>query len=200
MAWAAIIPAALSVAGTATSVAGKMKGGQASSQAASYRAQAARNMAVAYDQAAERVVQGGVVKSDVEGLRTAAAVGDTKAKQAASGVDVNTGSAVDVRAGVAQAGRLNQLTTLNNDQLSAYGYRVKAHEARTQAVLDEAEGSQAQTGAAYGAAGSLISGASALPFRWLTGGSDKSTPAGTVDSTVLGGAGDGALLNNSGAF
>jgi hypothetical protein len=197
MAWEEAIPIALSAVSTASSVGGKLKGGQANSQADYYKAQVAENNAIAYDQMATRVVQGGEVASDVAGLRTAAAVGDTKAKQSANGIDVNTGSAVDVRAGVAQAGRINQLTTLSNAQLQGYGYRVKAAQERAQAQLDRAGGAGATQGAALDAAGSIFGAASKLPFGWLNGGggdsgsgspNDPSSNPGAYDVTG-GGAG-----------
>ena len=168
MAWEIAIPAALSIAGSATKAAGSYKGGQAQSKADLYRAQVSKNMATSYENAAERVAQGGVVQSDVEGLRTAAAVGHAKAAAAASGIDVNRGSTVDVRAAISQAGRLNQLTTLSNANLQAYGYRVKAAEATAQAGLETASAEGAKQGGAASAMGSLISGASALPFGWIS--------------------------------
>lgn len=161
------VSAALTLAGTGAKVAGQLKGGQSSSEADAYKAQVAENNAIAEEQMATRVVQGGEVSSDVAGLRTAANVGDTKSKQAANGIDVNTGSAVDVQSGVATAGRFNQLTTLSNAQLQGYGYRVKAAQDRAQAQLDRLEGAGATQGAGIGAAGSILGGASSLPLGWL---------------------------------
>lgn len=193
MAWAEAIPIALSAVGTAANVGGKLKGGQSTNQADLYKAQVAENNAIAYDQMATRVVQGGEVASDVAGLRTAAAVGDTKAKQAANGVDVNTGSAVDVRAGVAQAGRINQMTTLSNAQLQGYGYRVKAAQERAQAQLYRSEGAGATQGAGLDAAGSIFGAASKLPFGWLNniggGGGGGQAPSGDYGSSMLSDAG-----------
>lgn len=166
---ATAISTGLSVLGTGASVAGKLKGGSASSEAARFRAQVAENNAKMYEQMATRVVQGGEVASDVEGLRTQQKVGATKVAQAANNVDVNKGSAVDVQAGVAQAGRVNQLTTLSNAQTQGYGYRVRAAQERAQAGLDVQEGSNAQTAGLIGAGSSLLGAASSLPFSWVTG-------------------------------
>lgn len=168
MAWAQAIPAGLTVLGAGAKAFGQLKGGSASAEAARYRAQVAENNAQMYEQAAVRAVQGGEVSSDVEGLRTAQRVGDAKASQAASGIDVNKGTAVDVRAGLAQAGRLDQLTTLNNAQLQGWGYRVKAAQERAQAKLDTMEAGSAVPGAALGAAGTLLGSASALPTKWFS--------------------------------
>lgn len=179
MAWAIAVPAALSVLGTATGAAGKIKGGQATSSADLYKAQVARNNAAALDMAGTRAVEGGEVASDVEGLRTRANVGAAKAKQAASNIDVNVGSAVDVRKGIAQAGRLNQLTTLSNAQLQGWGYRVQAAREEAQAGLDTKEAAGATQGAAIGAVGGLLNSASSLPFNWLTGGGSSEDASAT---------------------
>lgn len=171
MAWAAAVPGVLSLAGTAAKAGGQLKGGQATSSADLFKAQIANNNAIAYGQAATRAVQGGEVASDVAGLQTAATIGRTKATQAANGINVNTGSAVDVRAGQAAAGRINQDTTLSNAQLQGYGYRVRGMQESEQAQLDTAEAAGATAGAGYGAAGTILGGASALPWGWLKGGS-----------------------------
>lgn len=166
---ATYIAAGLSAAGTAAKGVGSLKGGQASGEAAAYRAQVAENNAKMYEQSAVRAIQGGEVSSDVAGLQTQQKVGSTKVAQAANNIDVNKGSAVDVRAGIAQAGRLNQETVLNNAQLQGYGYRVRAAQERAQAGLDLKESAGAQTAGGIGAAGSLLGAASSLPFGFLNG-------------------------------
>lgn len=173
---ATAISTGLSVLGTGTSVVGKLKGGQANSEAARYRAQVAENNAKMYEQMATRAVQGGEVSSDIAGLRTQQKVGATKVAQAANNIDVNKGSAVDVQAGVAQAGRLDQETILSNAQLQGYGYRVRAAQERAQAGLDEKEASSATGAGITGAAGSLLGAASSLPWGWVTG--DSKSPSG----------------------
>lgn len=183
---ATAISTGLSVLGTGSSIAGKIKGGQQSAEAAAFRARVGQMNAQIYEQNAVRAVQGGEVASDIAGMRTQQKVGATKVAQAANNIDVNKGSAVDVRAGVAEAGRFDQLTTLSNAQLQGYGYRVKAAQARAQAGLDEGEAGSAGTAGYIGAAGTLLSGASSLPFGWLTG--DSSAPNGPPGSGGKAGA------------
>lgn len=193
MAWETAVPAALTIAGTAVKAGGQLKGGQSTSQADYYRAQVARNNAVAYGAAATRAVQGGEVASDIAGLRTAATVGGIKAKQAANGIRLNSGSAVDVRAAAARAGRTDQLTTLSNAQLQGYGYRVKAAQEEAQANLDIAGARQAPLGSAAAAAGTILGSASSLPFGWLKGGGEEGSAGG-------GGGGGDASYDISGGI
>lgn len=164
---AAAISAGASVGGLGLQAAGKLKGGGASNAASQYQAQVARNNAIALRQMADRTVAGGLVNADVSSLRSAANVGAIKAKQGASGIQVNSGSAVDVRAGAAQAGQFDAETVLRNADLQAYGYRVKAQQEEAQAGLYEQGGAQAQSAGEIGAAGSLLGAASAVPWTWL---------------------------------
>lgn len=169
MAWETAVPAVLSVAGTAAKAGGQIKGGQSASKADYYRAAIADRNAEQYDKAAERVVEGGMIASDAVGLKGAQTVGKIKVAQAANNVDVNTGSAVSVRAAAARAGKLDQDTVLSNSQLQGYGYRVRGASERANAALSAAEAEDKKRGSALAAAGTIIGGASALPFSWLKG-------------------------------
>lgn len=180
MAWAAAIPIGLQVAGSLGKAAGSLKGGQSSSAAASYQAQVARNNAIALRQMADRTIQGGLVNADVSSLRGAAGVASLKAKQGASGININKGSAVDVRAGAAAASKFDAETVLRNADLTAYGYRVKANQEEAQAKLYEMGGEQAKTSGFMGAAGSLLGAASAVPWNWLGSGGGNAAP--TLDT------------------
>lgn len=186
MAFAAI-GAVASLAGTAASVGGKLKGGAATSATDAYQAQVAlrnaqykaaldRNNAIVADQAAARVMQGGEVSAEEESLKSGALQGTIKARQAANGIDVNTGSAVDVRAAAAKAGKLNAETVLSNANLTAYGYRSQAYNLRAQADLEEVGGteqanlfnmggSQAMSEGELGAGATLLDRASSLPWN-----------------------------------
>lgn len=175
MAWAEAIPLGLQVVGGLAKAGGSLKGGQANSAAASYQAQVARNNAIALRQMADRTIQGGLVNADVSSMRGAAGVASLKAKQAASGIKINQGSAVDVRAGAAASAKYDAETVLRNADLAAYGYRVRANQEEAQAKLYEMGGEQAKTAGAMGAAGSLLGAASAIPWNWLGGGGEGGT-------------------------
>jgi hypothetical protein len=179
---AAMISAGASVGGLGLNAVGKLKGGQAGGAAAAYQAQVARNNAIALRQMADRTIQGGLVNADVTSLRSGANVGAIKAKQGASGLNVNKGSAVDVRAGAAAAGKFDAETVLSNADLTAYGYRVKASQEEAQAGLYEMGGGQAVAAGQIGAAGSLLGAASAVPWTSIFGKGDSG-----VTSTQVGG-------------
>ena len=180
MAWAFAIPAVLSTVGTVAKAGGQYKGGQSTASTDAYKAVIARRNADAMGQAAVRTVQGGEVNSDVAGLRTEENVGKALATQGALNIDPNGRTAANVRASIAESGRLDQLTTLSDAQLKGWGYRVKQDEDLTQAQLDTAEGAGAEAGGTGAAVGTLLSGASQLPWGSMFGGGGTTPSGGTA--------------------
>lgn len=143
-----------------------------------YQAQVANNNATIERQNAAEASAAGQQQAEIAGIKGAAQGGQIKAAQAANGIDVNSGSALDVQTSQKEASQLDAETVLNNANLSAYGYT-------TQAVNDQAQAGQDQIGAVLGAAGSLVGGASSLPSSW-TGGASGATGAGFSGSSALG--------------
>ncbi len=196
---ATALAAGASVAGTAATTAGKLKGGAASragsdaaaiaaAKMAQYQAQVARNNKLIAERAAEYAISTGQQRAAIQSMKGAAVAGKIKAAQAASGLDVNTGTAVDVRVGQREAETLDSANVLHKAQLENYGYMVQAGNFEAEARLQDAKAGFAQSsvgaggdsGAALGATGSLLAGASALPWKWLSGSGDT-TPTSGVD-------------------
>lgn len=177
----ATLALAAGVAGAGASAGGSILGGEATGKAAGYSAQVARNNAIIADQNAVYAEQAGAAKATTQGLKNAQTAGKIKAGQAAGGVDVNTGSAKAVQVGAREVGKLDTETVLNNSELQAYGYRSQATSDIAQSQLDEFTAKEAPIGADIGAAGSLLSSASSLGFKWAgSGGNPFSTNAGTT--------------------
>lgn len=162
------------VAGGATTAYGKYESGQASGAAADYASVVSRNNATIANQNADYAIESGLQKTDTASRKSAAIGGRIKATQAANGIDVNTGSAVDVQAGQRATGELDAETVLNNAELQAYGYRTKAVNDTAQAQLDTAQDAQARIGGDLGAAGSLLSTAGAVGTKWASLGTTTS--------------------------
>lgn len=93
-------------------------------------------------------------------LKTKSIIGQQKAIQGASGVDVNTGSPVDVRASAAQMGMLDAITILENAERKAYGYE-------TQAKLDTMTAENYKKAGDIGLLGSALAGATSVGDKWL---------------------------------
>lgn len=153
--WLAYAGLGLSALGGVTGAVGAVQQGQAQASAAEYNAQLSnRNAAVAKENA-NIAGQAGSEQAYIQSQKTRAEVGSIKASQAASGIDVNSGSALDVRTSARELGELDALTVRSNATKEAYGYVNQAANFKSQANLDEFEAKNDKTA-------SYISGASTL--------------------------------------
>ncbi len=162
---AAALPIAALV-GAGISAYGTIEQGQATSNAASYQAAVAKNNQIIANQNASYAEQAGEAQATATSLKGAATGAKIKAAQAANGIDVNTGSAVDVQASQREVSQLDTETVLNNAELQAYGYRANATNFQAEAGLEQQKAEQAPIGADLGAAGNLLSSASSIGGKW----------------------------------
>lgn len=123
-------------------------------QAAVYR----QNASIADQQGADALLRGTETERRFR-QGTKQEIGASRAALAAQGVDVNTGSALDVQASEAAIGELDALTIRNNAAREAWGFQIDAVNNRQAAKLAEFSG--AQTAAAYknAATSTLLTGA-----------------------------------------
>ncbi len=163
----AIAGIAASVAGTAASVSAAQQAGQANAAALQYQAQVAKNNQDIANQLADRATLAGESQVDTKRLQTANIIGGELASEAASGLDVNKGSAVDVRSSAAEMGELDALTIRNNAAMTAYGYKTQGLSYGSQAQLDQAGSQNALTAGNLNAFSSLAGGASSVADKWV---------------------------------
>ncbi len=157
---AAAISIATSVIGGVVSAIGAEQQAAAQGKAAEYTAEVAANNATIAQQKAQVAAASGSEAVEQQGMKTKAAVGAIEAAQAASNIDVNQGSAVDVRSSAAATGELNALTTRANAEQQVYGYQTQQASYLGQESLAQMQASQASTAGIIGATTSLLSGAS----------------------------------------
>lgn len=168
---------AVGLAGAAVSAFGSYESGQATAAAEAYQAQVAANNAIIAKQNARLDIQSGETQATNEELKTRAQVGTEKAGQGAGGIDVNTGSAADVRAGTSQIGYLDALTIRSNSAKQAYGQLVQgATDTAESQLLTMESGSAAEAGD-IGAIGGLLTGASTVGGRYAA--YQAGNPSGT---------------------
>jgi|GEM_PF-2661787 len=144
--------------GTLISAGSSIMGGIASSNAADYQAQIARNNAVVAQQNAQWTSQAGTIQATNVGLKSREEIAQYKAGTAAKGIDVNTGSVKDVEAGATQNANTNVQTTQSNAEKQAYGYITQQKSYLDQASALESQASFDIFGGILGAAGSLAGG------------------------------------------
>lgn len=138
---------ALAAGGAAVQTVGTIKAGNAAKRAGKAAQRAADdrgdladyNAAVAALQAEDAIARG---KEDEERFRTKVrgAVGAQRVGFAASNIDVNFGSAVDVQADAAVLGELDALTIRSNAAREAWGFTVQGENFRREGQIARQEG------------------------------------------------------------
>jgi hypothetical protein len=142
----------------------------------------------------------GEVEAETAGLKSRAELGRARAAQGASGIDVSSGSSVNVRQSMIELGYHDQNMTRSNAAKVAWGYDIEAEQAEAQgslytmtAGLERMQAAAATTGAAMtrgalplqqqamgvaGTAGtigtfaSLANAAGSVSSKWLAGKSE----------------------------
>jgi hypothetical protein len=119
---------------------GQILGGIANANAAHYQAQVATNNATIAKQNANYSASAASAQIERAGLKARAQLGSVRAGLAASGVDVNSGSAADTQISEREIGQLDTATVANNAALKVYGYQMQganftAQRGRRQAML-----------------------------------------------------------------
>ena len=150
------------IGGAGVSALGAISGAASQQQAAEYRAQVAANNAQIAEQNAQSATAAGEQQAATQGMKTKANVGAIKAAQAASNIDVNKGSAVDVRSSAAELGELDALTIRSNAQKQALGYKTQEASFQGEQSLAQSEANYAPVAGALSATGSLLSGATSV--------------------------------------
>lgn len=141
---------------------GGLTEGIAGGRAADFQAQIARNNAQIARANAAAATQAGDIAAFNVGLRTRDIVGRTKAAQAASGIDVNTGSAVDVQASERMLGMLDALTVRSNAARAAYGYESEAMSESARARILKRRASMSRLSGLIDATGTILEGATSI--------------------------------------
>lgn len=163
----AIAGLALAAIGTATAISGQMQQAEAQANAMRYQAQVAQNNQKIGQQLADRATAAGESQVQAQRLKTAAAIGGIKAHQSASGLDINSGSAVDVQSTAAEMGELDALTIRNNAAMQAYNYKLQGAGYGATAALNMAGAQNAQNAGNLNAFTSLAGGASNIADKWI---------------------------------
>lgn len=144
--------------GSAVSAFGAIQQGRAQAQMAEYEAQVARNNATIAGQNANYATAAGEARAYDQGLRERAQLATTTAGLAASGIDVNTGSAADVRTSQRGLAQTDVERTRQAAALQAYGYRTQQTNFQAQAQLDTAQAGYAREAGWVRGLGGLITG------------------------------------------
>src|SRR6185295_14758246 len=122
----AIMSLAGSAGGGILNAFGSAQSARANSTTAMYQAAVAHNNSIIAENNAQYALAVGRSQAETQNYKTRELLGVQKARQGASGIDVNSGSALDVRRSTIDLGQLDALTILNNAGMKAAGYRAQA--------------------------------------------------------------------------
>jgi hypothetical protein len=167
--YGAIAGAIIGGLGSLLSAAGSEYSGTAQANMYTYRAGVALMNRQINLQNADYERVAGEVSAQESGMRTKAEVGATVAAQASSGLDVNRGSAVDVRTSETEIGQQNEAIIRSNAARKAYSYDVEATQDQAQSQLDTMAATTSRVSGGIGAATSLLSGGTTVAARWNQG-------------------------------
>lgn len=158
-----------SLAGGLLSAYGAQREGDATQSMYNYRAQVSRiNADINRQNAAWARDKGG--KEELQyGLKAAQQRGQIKAQQAASNIDVNSGSAKEVQRSQEEIKDMDLAMIRENAAKVAYDYETKAHMDDTQAGLDVMAGNYAKEAGNIKALGSIIGTVSTVSSKWQQG-------------------------------
>ena len=154
------------VLGAGVSAFGQMQAGQARAAEASYQAQVARNNEIIAGRNATYAIQSGEAAAERQGLQNRETLGRIVTAEAANGVDVNSGSNVDVRSSEREVGMENVDATRHKALMQAYGYNVQGLGFESQARLNDAAAANATATLPLTIGSSLLQSASALGTKY----------------------------------
>lgn len=155
-----------SVASGVVGAVGAIASANAQSAAAKYNAEVAQQNAKIAQQNAAWAGQAGEQQAAVEQQKTRARVGAIVSSEAANNIDVNSGSAVDVRSSASELGELSALTIRSNAAKEAYGDVTQSWSQQAQANLDKQNAAAAESAGMIGATSSLLGGVEQGANEW----------------------------------
>lgn len=126
---------ALNAASTINKFAGERQQATAAERQGAYEQGVYNVDAQLADQQAADAIARGKEAETRQRQATRGLIGAQRATLAAQGIDVSTGSALDVQADTAALGELDALTIRNNAAREAFGYRVQAMDYRNQGAM-----------------------------------------------------------------
>lgn len=142
--------------------AGSIKAGRAAKKAGEQEAQLREYNAQVAELNAQDALERGVIDEGRFRAHVRGVVGSQRTGFAGQGVDVASGSALDVQLDAEYLGELDAMQIRQNAMRESWGYKVEAHSLRLGAQQAREAGKAQATAAYLGAAGSLVGTAGSL--------------------------------------
>lgn len=158
-----------SLAGGILGAVGAKKSAAAQQQMYDYQAGVAKVNAQIDRQNAEYSINYGEQQATQFGLKERQQEGQIKVAQAASNLDVNSGSAVDVQTSQRKLGQMDMTQIRSNAAKTAYDFNVKATMDENQATLDTMAGENARSAGNINAMSSILGSIGSVSSKWMQG-------------------------------
>lgn len=165
----AVVGIGATIAGGITQAAGAQAAGQAALQQNNYQAGVAEINSKIAKQNADYARNQGEIQATQYGIKSAQRQGAIRAGQGASGVDVNTGTAVDVRESQKKVSDMDLAQIRLNASKTAYDFDAQAVGFDNQATLYKMAGANAVVAANYSATASILGTVSSVSSKWMQG-------------------------------
>lgn len=169
------IMGAVSLAGSAASAGlgaiGAEKAAGAQSQSLNYQAAVSMLNAQIAEQNAEYARATGEGQAERYGMGARQKLGQIRASQGSTGLDVNSGSAKEVQQSAKIVTNMDMDQIRSNAAKTAYNYDVQAQGFKSSAVLGEFGAKNAAAAGDINAASSIVGGATSVASKWLQGSS-----------------------------
>jgi hypothetical protein len=159
----------MSLAGGLLSAYGSEKSGQATQQMYNYKAGVAQINSQIDLQNADYAVNQGEQQSLAYGMKESQQIGQTRAVQGASNIDVNSGSNAAVQSSEKAVGAIDTTTIRSNAAKVAYDYDTKSTMDLNQSTLDTMAGINAKTAGDISATASILGTAGSVASKWQQG-------------------------------
>ena len=163
----ALVSMGSSAAGGTLGAFGKLAEGKASSQMYQYQAGVAQFNQKIAEQNRDWAYQTGERQAEITGIKGRQQIGAIKAAQSGSNLDVNSGTAVQVRESQRSITQMDMETIRSNAAKQAYGYTVEATKYAADTGMYMKAASDVRKASYIGAASSLLSGATSVSSKWM---------------------------------
>lgn len=159
------------LASAAVGAVGAIQQGNAAAASANYNAKVNENNNILAQRAAEDARKRGEVEAQEHNRKVSALRGKQTAMMAANGLDVTSGSPLDILTDTAQMGALDTQTIRNNAEREGLGYEAQGMNFRAEAGLNRMQAKSAKQAGMIGAFGSVVSGVGQVADKWYKMGS-----------------------------
>ena len=156
---------------TTMGVVSSVQQGKAQQAQYNYQAEVARNNAKIAQANADQQRQEGIEESRLQRIKTLQAIGKQQTAMAANGIDISSGTALDIIEDTSAMGELDALTTRYNAETQALAYEQQANNFNNQANLDVFAGENAYKSGMINAVGQGFQGlgsAAGVASNWYS--------------------------------